>query len=168
MQDRWFLGFIGAILATGVGIALVGVVVFANHSADELPPPNPNLPEWFDPAYRIGKNRSIIFAPKTAGNAQAKRNPEAAPPEKYTEDWLEERFTHYIDVSNAFIWSTPKVAFPAHGKIMAGIKVIVGEQVGDLSLICAVTADGRPENMYVPSNLLRERSQGPPHVEDKD
>jgi hypothetical protein len=168
MQDRWFLGFIGAILATGGGIALIGVAVLANYPDDRIPPPNPDLPDWFDPAYRIGKNRSIIFPPKTAGKAQGKPNPEATPPGKYTEAWLEEHFTHYIGSSNAFIWSTPKVAYPSDGKIMAGIKVIVGEQVGDLSLICTLKADRLPENMYAQSALLRERTQGPPPVAKDD
>ena len=33
-------------------------------SSGRLPPPNPDLPEWFDPAYRVKKNRGIIFAPE--------------------------------------------------------------------------------------------------------
>ena len=148
-----------ALLGVGAGVALMGVIFFACYPPETLPSPSPGLPEWFDPAYRIKKNRGIIFPPKTA--IQPKGTP-------YTDAWLEEHFTHYIGTSNAFIWSTPKVKYPSDGKILAGIKVIVGEQVNDLSLICTLTPDGRPENMYVPSALLRDRSEGPPPVQNDD
>ena len=106
---------------------------------------------------------------KTAEKVKGKPNPgQRAPPGKYTDEWLDEHFTHYIGPSNAFIWSTPKVRYPCEGKIMAGIKVIVGEEVGDLSLICTLTAAGRPENMYLQSAQLRERAQGPPPAPEDD
>ena len=48
---------------------------------------------------------------------------------------------------------------------MAGIKVVAGPEFGNLILICALTEDGRPENMFVPTETLQERSKGPPKID---
>jgi hypothetical protein len=166
--NKWPAGRRWALVGAGGAAALVGVALLVHYLSGGAPRPNPNLPEWFDPAYRIGKNRGIIFPPgvvKRQGKGYA-RPGEAATGGKYTEEWLDKHFTHYIDWQNAFIWSTPRVRYPSDGKIIAGVKVIVGEQVNELSLICTRTEDGRPENMYVETVRLRARSKGPP-PEDK-
>jgi hypothetical protein len=152
----------------GIGIALIGVIVVAINFATKPPPPRTDLPEWFDPAYRIKKNRGIIFRPEPskARGKETTRRTDSTP--KYTEEWLEKNFTHYVDRNNAFIWTNPKIVYPSNGKILAGVKVIAGERVNDLVLICTVTADGRPENMYLQSELLKDRSLGPPPLDDDE
>jgi hypothetical protein len=163
-RRRW------AIIGGGVAIAVIAAIIAVYYLYFSAPRQNPDLPEWFSPAYRIKSNRGIIFP---AGFFKRKGLEEPRPTPgvrggKYTQEWLEKHFTHYVDWRNAFIWATPKVVYPSDGKILAGVKVIVGEQVNDMSLICTVTPDGQPENMYVQSVLLRERAQGPPTKEDDD
>jgi len=158
LRGRWVLGGAAATLAV-VACLVVWALI-----RDTEPPVNPDLPEWFQPIYRIPKNRGIVFPPKTArvqAKAQSRPKP-GAEPAKYSQEWLEKHFTHYIDWRNGFVWSRPRVVYPSDGKILAGVKVILGEQVDGLSLICTVTPDGQPENMYVQSWALRDRSQGPP------
>jgi hypothetical protein len=156
------------IVGTCAGIAvLVALWLFFPSGT---PPQNPDLPEWFSPAYRIKTNRAIIF-PLTWPKQGSKPNPGKAntsPGGKYTEEWLDEHFTHYIGKDNAFVWTSPPVRYPSHGKILAGIKVIMGEEVDDMSLVCTITADGKPENMYLETARLRRRSQGPPPAPKDD
>jgi hypothetical protein len=158
VRGRWLL------CGTALGLVLVGSVAIWAVTRSSEPAFNPDLPEWFHPQYRIKKGRGNIFLPKAA-KGQGTKTPQpasASPPAKYTQEWLDERFTHYVDWRNGFVWSKPRVVPPSEGKIYAGVKVIVGEQVNGMSLICTLTPDGRPENMYVENWVLRERSKGPP------
>lgn len=156
-----------AVLAATAGLTLIVSLVVREtiwDDAEAHPRANPNLPEWFDPAYRISKKRGIVFPPKTP---QSSERPAAEPRGKYTEPWLDEHFTHYVGPGNAFIWASPRMVYPCDGKILSGIKVIVGEQAGDLTLICTLK-DGQPENMYIQTRFLLDRSHGPPPVPDDD
>jgi hypothetical protein len=157
-QRRWLL------VGVTVGLVLAGAVALwaVNHFSD--PVIDPDLPDWFDQVYRIKQRRGIIF-PAKAATAQAKkkaRQPGATSPARYTQEWMNENFTHYIEWRNAFVFARPRVVYPSEGKIMAGVKVIVGQQLEKMSLICTVTEDGRPENMFVENWALREKSKGPP------
>jgi hypothetical protein len=147
-------------IAIGV-VALAAVVVFwSQPDIDDEPPLSPDLPEWFQPAYRIRKNRAIIFGVSAPQLAVPQVNKDVGV--KYSPEWLEEHFTHYMQV-NAFVFIKAKIVYPCDGKIMEGVKVILGPRIDeDLSLICTLAPEGLPENMYVQHRFLRDRANGPP------
>jgi hypothetical protein len=148
--------------AIAIGIlALAAVVIFwSEQEIDVEPALSPDLPEWFQPAYRIKKNRAIIFGVIPSQFAVPQGNKDVGV--NYSPEWLEEHFTHYMQV-NAFVFIKPKIVYPCDGKIMEGVKVILGPRIDEeLSLICTLAPDGLPENMYVQHRFLRDRANGPP------
>ncbi|HZZ77672.1 MAG TPA: hypothetical protein VFE62_04080 [Gemmataceae bacterium] len=152
-------------LVLGVAILLAGggaaAIFYATREAD----PTADMPDWFDPAYRVQKKRGIIF-PSQSGDKARYDGRVAGPPGKYDDEWLDKNFTHYIGTENAYYWSSPGLAYTsAGGKLMAGIKAVAGPKIGGLVLICVITEDGRPENMFVEQARLHKRSKGPPKID---
>jgi hypothetical protein len=153
-----------AVLGIGAGMMLLGLSVYWMNQAPEPTLDVSDLPEWFALAHRIRQPRPYAGNVKGVGIILP---PERGSPLKLTPEWFEKHFTHYMKM-NSFVWASPKHEFESHGKIWGGIKVIFGKEVGPLSLVCVLTNDGRPINMFVENENLRPRSQGPPPKQDDD
>jgi hypothetical protein len=159
-----------ALVLTGLAVAVIGAYLAWDYFSDNDPLPDPNLPEWFSPRYRIKKSYGIIAGPALlmrTGRWHVQATGTASPG-RYTEEWLDKHFTHYVSPRNGFVWTRPRVVYPSDGKILGGVKVIVGGQVNELSYVCTLDPEGRPINMYMLTMLLVDRSQGPPPEPDDD
>jgi len=153
-------------------VVLTGLTYWTNSPVEAEPEyqPSPHLREWFHPEHRVKRQTAepvggegtiylegLGWIPKE----------QAPAPGSFTKEWLDREFTHYMQ-RDAFFWAAPKARnFAADGKIGAGIKVIFGEEVNGTFLICTRTSDNRVMNMFIDtSKTLRERSQGPPDIDD--
>jgi hypothetical protein len=155
----------------GTAVApLLGFVYWASPApTNPVVVTSPDLPAWFQPPYRL---RRAVPNANPAGKVYVEGMgwlppDQVPPPGDFTPEWLDKHFTHYLQ-TNAFTWAVPDSTSLPDGKILGGTKVIFGERVGEFSLICTRTRDSRIMNMFVGTTNLRERSQGPPPVEEDD
>jgi hypothetical protein len=157
-RRKWIL------LGAAGGLLLIGLVFYPMTSEADVDVSD--LPEWFGRVHRIRQPpspaHSVPFVPGL-GNLLTPKD--TGPSDQLTSEVFENEFTHYMG-SNAFVWATPRNPYPAHGKILAGIKVIVGKEVDEMTLICLRTKDGKPLNMFIQGGALRHRAQGPPPQQD--
>jgi len=154
-RGLWVAGFV--VLA---GVAVAG---WRMHRASVPDLDFTHLPECFHSSERI-KTRLETPADKTlvwVDNRGWTRKENVPPPGEFTPDWLEATFTHYL-ARDAFVFETPEMKFPSAAKMSQGEMFVFGAQVGDFSLVCTRTRDNRAINMFVQSDCLRPRSQGPP------
>jgi hypothetical protein len=159
------------LLSVGVGLA-VALVALAAYSLwpgdpdDEPDLSSPNLPAWFQRPHRIRaaqKKRVGIFP--GLGVFNPPKNP-PPPPKEFNLSWFEKNFTHYL-AREAYVYSVPKRDYVSDGRMHVGTKVLLGEIASaDVALVCTCTQNGRPINMYVRRDALRERSKGPPPPKD--
>lgn len=150
---------IGAVIAA-VSLA-VALYLFKPADPDSEPDPaSPDIPEWFHRPHRIrpAKRQKVAVVPGL-GVLNFPKDP--PPPAKFTAAWFEMNFTHYL-AREAFIYARPEIQFYSDGKIQAGTKALLGETAGEAALICICSETGRPINMYVRRDALRDRSKGPP------
>jgi hypothetical protein len=148
-----------------VAIAVVVGYAYLSNRPEREPDYNySDLPEWFDRAHRVMPAEQV----QAVEGIGLLLPPPIEPSKEFDTQWLERNFTHYVR-DNAFVWATPKQRYPSHGKIMAGTKVISsGKQVSEFTLVAAVSKDGRIFNLFMGTAFLRDRSQGPPKIEDDD
>jgi len=149
------------LMGAGAASVLLGIVFLATRLEKEPDYRFSDLPECFDRAHRIRPAEQVIRV-EGIGLLQP---PPVEPCAEFSPQWLEQNFTHYVAV-NAFVWATPKYRYPSDGKMFAGTKVVLGKEVNQLGLVCTVSKDGRAINLFMETQLLRERSQGPPICDD--
>lgn len=157
-------------LGAGVAAALIGLAVFMMWPGDPDNEPDtssPHLPEWFHRAHRIraAQGKKVGVFPGL-GILNPPKDP-PPPPKYFTPTWFEKNFTHFLS-REAYIYSVPQRAYYSDGRMHVGTKVMLGEIASaDVALVCVCTANGRPINMYVRRDALRDRSNGRPPAKDK-
>ena len=150
------------LLGLGAVALVLGYAYVSNRPATERDYNFSDLPEWFNRDHRVRPAERVM---PVAGIGML-MPPAIEPSKQFSPQWLEENFTHYV-ADDSFVWSAPKLDFPSHGKILGGTKVISsGKQVGEFTLICAVSNDGRAMNLFMQTRFLQDRSKGPPELQD--
>lgn len=158
------------LLFAGAGIiaALIALAVFMMWPSDPDDEPDlasPDLPEWFQRPHRIraAQGKKVGVFPGLGLFNPPKDPP--APPKGFNPTWFEKNFTHYLG-REAYVYSVPKREYVSDGRMQLGTKVLLGEVASaDVALVCVCSQNGRPINMYVRRDALRDRRQGPPPKE---
>jgi hypothetical protein len=144
--SRWLrIGALAGVAVIAV-VALAVVVYRMNDPENEPDPASRELPEWFHREHRILPARGKVVA--TVPQMGVMRPPkQVSRPEKFTREWFEKNFTHYTG-ENVFVFVRPRIEFYSDGKLVPGVKVLLGEYVGEAALICICTEIGRARQAH--------------------